>query len=249
MRNANRFEEPSYFRDRNPHTNLHHITEKKNRGTKKSAIIFIHLLLFWPDHISTSRTMWILEEWEQSRKMQLLRKQKQFLCKQMQLLWKKRKYCAKNMQLLCKRNNFYCTKNTIDVNEKKQLLCKKMHLLREKKQLLCKKNSCFAKKNNYCTKKTIDVKKKQLLCKKMHLLWEKKNCCAKTKQLLWNKYVFDETTRMFKLHFKLSFYRHIYILCTYLILRISRFLWFILSFLYQVYNGGPKIAPKNNNVK
>ena len=137
-----------------------------------------------------------------------------------------------------------------------QLLCKKNNYCAKKCKYSAKKNNCCAKKtvvsqkkNNYCTKQTIGVKKKQLLCKKMHLLWEKKNCCAKKKQLLWKKYVFDETTRMFKLHFKLSFYRHIYILCTYLILRISRFLWFILSFLYQICNGGPKIAPKNNDVK
>ena len=160
MRNANRFEEPSYFRDRNPHTNLHYIAEKNN-------------------------------------------------C------------CAKQ----------------------KQLLYKKMQLLRKKDAIIVWTNLIIAQTN------AIIVQKKQLLCKKMHLLWEKKNCCAKKKQLLWKKYVFDETTRMFKLHFKLSFYRHIYILCTYLILRISRFLWFILSFLYQIYNGGPKIAPKNNDVK
>ena len=137
MRNANSFQEPSYFRDRNPHTNLHHITEKKNRGTKKSAIIFIHLLLFWPDLISTSRTMWILEEWEQSRKMQLL-------CKQMQLLWKKRK-------LLCK-------KYAIIVQTKQFLLHKKYNWCELKKNTYC------AKKCIYCGKKTIVVQKKNNYC-------------------------------------------------------------------------------------
>ena len=180
MRNANRFEEPSYFRDRNPHTNLHYIAEKNNCCAKQKQLLY--------------------------KKMQLLRKKDAIIG------W----------------TNLIIAQTNAIIVQKKQLLCKKK-LFRKKKQLL-------QKINNYCAKK-------------MHLSWEKKNCCAKKKQLLWKKYVFDETTRMFKLHFKLSFYRHIYILCTYLILRISRFLWFILSFLYQIYNGGPKIAPKNNDVK
>ena len=167
MRNANRFEEPSYFRDRNPHTNLHYIAEKNNCCAKQKQLLY--------------------------KKMQLLRK------KDAIIVW---------------TNLIIAQTNAIIV---------------QKKQLLCKKNNYCAKKCIYCGKKRIVVQKK--------------------KQLLWKKYVFDETTRMFKLHFKLSFYRHIYILCTYLILRISRFLWFILSFLYQIYNGGPKIAPKNNDVK
>ena len=204
MRNANRFEEPSYFRDRNPHTNLHHITEKKNRGTKKSAIIFIHLLLFWPDLISTSRTMWILEEWEQSRKMQLLRKQKQFLCKQMQLLWKKRK-------LLCK-------KYAIIVQTKQFLLHKKYNWCE------WKKNNYFAKKWIYCGKKTIVVQK--------------------TKQLLWKKYVFDETTRMFKLHFKLSFYRHIFLMYPFLLTNITFFMIHIVLFISSSWWGTKKCTKK-----
>ena len=174
MRNANRFEEPSYFRDRNPHTNLHYIAEKNNCCAKQKQLLY--------------------------KKMQLLRK------KDAIIVW---------------TNLIIAQTNAIIV---------------QKKQLLCKKNSCFAKNN-------------KLLHKKKQLVWKKKQLLCKKKQLLRKKYVFDETTRMFKLHFKLSFYRHIYILCTYLILRISRFLWFILSFLYQIYNGGPKIAPKNNDVK
>ena len=126
MRNANRFEEPSYFRDRNPHTNLHHITEKKNRGTKKSATIFIHLHLFWPDLISTSRTMWILEEWDKSRKMQLLWKKRKLLCKKYAiivqtkqfLLHKKYNWCELKKNTYCAKKCIYCGKKTIVVQKK-----------------------------------------------------------------------------------------------------------------------------------
>ena len=204
MRNANRFEEPSYFRDRNPHTNLHHITEKTNRGTKNSATIFIHLHLFWPDLISTSRTMWILEEWEQSRKMQLL-------CKKYAILVQTNAIIVKIKEIIVQKICNYCANKTIFIAQKIQLVW---------------------------------VKKKQLFRKKMDLLREKNNCCAKKKQLLWKKYVFDETTRMFKLHFKLSFYRHIFLMYPFLLTNITFFMIHIVLFISSSWWGTKKCTKK-----
>ena len=98
------------------------------------------------------------------------------------------------------------------------------------------------KKYNWC-----EWKKKQLLRKKMYLLREKNNCCAK-KNNCCAKNTFSTKQHASSSCILSCHFIGIYSLCTYLILRISRFLWFILSFLYLVPVGGPKNAPKNNDV-
>ena len=155
------------------------------------------------------------------------------------------------------RNNFHWSSSFLarpyidiqnDVNfggmraeQKNAIIVKTKTILVQTNAIIVKKKEIIVQKIcNYCANKTIFiaqkiqlvwVKKKQLFRKKMDLLREKNNCCAKKKQLLWNKYVFDETTRMFKLHFKLSFYRHIFLMYLFNFTNITFFMIHIVLFI------------------